>query len=153
MKMNHATVALAASLAVGLALACSAQAEPSGPQPEAASSQSADQARVAQVTLNLERAFGDQFVRGQIDRAALSGPIGEVVQAVPESVRAKVTAHIDRILAAGALAAQQMTPAERAEAASPPSREKIGSTAQAWLGAWGWGYPNVAGWGGMGAFG
>jgi hypothetical protein len=145
MKMKYTPVALSTGLAVGLALASSARAEPSSSQP-------ADQARVAEVTLNLERAFSDQFVRGQIDRDALSSKIDDVVQAVPESARPTVKAHIDRIIAVGSQAALQMLPEARAEMAAPPAREKISSTAQAWLGGFGWGFPNVAGWGGLGAF-
>jgi hypothetical protein len=109
------------------------------------------QQKVAETTMNLENAFAEQFVRGQIDRDALSPAIDEVIAAMPETARPKVQEHIDHVLQVGAQLASQMTPEQRAEAATPPSAEKIGKTEQAQLAAWGW--PGFAGWGGIGAFG
>jgi hypothetical protein len=109
------------------------------------------QQKVAEATLNLENAFAEQFVRGKIDRNALSPAIDEVVAAMPEAARPKVQEHIDSVLQLGERLASQMTPEQRAEAAAPPASEKVGKTEQAQVAAWGW--PGFAGWGGIGAFG
>jgi hypothetical protein len=112
---------------------------------------SAEQARLADVTAKLEQAFDDQFVRGAIDRDALSGPIQDVVQAMPEAARPKVQVHIAQILQGAEKLASEMTPAERAQATASPALETIGKARQAQIAAWGW--PGAAGWGGIGAFG
>ena len=153
MKRNYASVALSAGVALGLALACSARAEAT-PQPDPQGSESnaglpAQQVRIAEATLNLENAFRDQFVQGKIDREALAEPIQQVIQAMPETARPKVQAHIDAVLAGGARAVSEMTPEQRARVAAPP--ETLGKTQAAILAGWGW--PGMAGWGGFGAFG
>jgi hypothetical protein len=146
MNRNGASVALPAGIALGLSLACPARAEPTPQQ----GSLPAQQVRIAEATLNLENAFRDQFVQGKIDREALSGPIDDVVQAMPEPARPKVQAHIDGVLAAGARLASEMTPEQRTQAAAPPTVETIGKTQQAIIMGWGW--PTLAGFGGYGAF-
>jgi hypothetical protein len=111
----------------------------------------AAQQRVAAATQKLENAFNDQFVPGKIDRAALSGAINDVVEAMPEAARPKVKDHIELVLQTAEKLASQLTPEQRAEAAAPPPPEKVGKTQQAQVAAWGW--PGAAGWGGYGAFG
>ena len=152
MKRNFATVALCAGVGLGLTAVCSAQAEPSSePGNAAQASVPAEQARLGQATYNLDNAFRDQFVQGNIDRAALSDRINDVVQAMPEAARPKVQAHIDQVLRAGAQVASEMTPEQRVQVSAPVSEERIGKTQAAWLGAFGW--PGYAGFGGYGAFG
>jgi hypothetical protein len=146
MKRNGASVALSAGVALGLSLACSARAEPIPQQ----GSLPAEQVRVAEATLSLENAFRDQFVQGKIDREALAAPIDRVMQAMPEQARPMVQAHIDAVLVAGARAASEMTPEQRALVAATPAPETLGTTQAAQLAAWGW--PGMAGWGGYGAF-
>jgi hypothetical protein len=151
MKLSYASVALSAGVALGLSLACSARAEPTPPQgsdPHGALSE--QQVRIAEATLTLENAFRDQFVQGKIDREALSGPIDQVVQAMPEAARPRVQAHIDAILAGGARAAAEMSPEQRAQAAAPPAAETVGKTQAAIIAGWGW--PAFGGFGGYGAF-
>jgi hypothetical protein len=138
--MKSAWVVVSTGVALGLAIAPAVRAEPS-----------ADQARVAEVTLRLERAFDDQFVKGTIDRGALSVPIDEVLKAMPESVRQHVSVHITRVLDAAEGMASQMTPEQREQLAASPAPEKVGQAVQAQVAAWGW--PGAAGWGGYGAFG
>jgi hypothetical protein len=142
--MTYGSVALLAGVTLGLTASAAVRAEPSGSLP-------AEQARVAEVTLKLENALGDQFVRGAIDREALSGPIHDVLQAMPEAARPMVEVHIAQVLQGAEKLASEMTPAERAEATAAPPLEAIGKTGQAQLAAWGW--PGAAGWGGLGAFG
>jgi hypothetical protein len=156
--MAYASVALSACVALGLAFGATARAEQSAPPADpsvdpAASHVSlpAQQARLADATLKLERAFDDQFVHGAIDRTALSGPIESVLRAMPEEARPKVQTHIANILQGAEKLAAEMTPAQRAEATVPPVLETIGSTRQAQIAAWGW--PGAAGFGGLGAFG
>jgi hypothetical protein len=151
MKVKVASAALGAGLSFGLAMGCSAPAGPSDDQGPQASPESApaEQTRIADATLKLEGAFREQFVQGKIDRSALSKPIDEVVQAMPEAARPKVQEHIDQVLSRGAELAAQMTPEERAQVSAAP--EKVSSAQHAIVSAWGW--PNAAGWGGLGAFG
>jgi hypothetical protein len=156
--MTYAWVALSAGAALGLAFSAAARAEGSAGQADPAQDVSAsegslpvEQARLAEVTLKLEKAFDDQFVRGAIDRDALSGPIGDVLQAMPEGARPSVRVHIAQILQGAEGLASTMTPAERAQATASPALESIGKTRQAQIAAWGW--PGAAGWGGLGAFG
>jgi hypothetical protein len=127
-------------VAVAVTLGSVAQASPEG----------ASQGQVAATTLRLEKAFSDQFVRGDIDRGALTGAIEDVLQAVPETARAGAQEHIDRVIATGQKLAAQMTPEQRAEAAAPPSPEQSGQLRQ-FVGGFGW--PGAAGFGGLGAFG
>jgi hypothetical protein len=117
----------------------------------AATVQETGQERIAATTQKLESAFNEQFVRGKIDRAALSGAIDDVVEAMPEAARPKVKDHIELVLQHGERLAAQLTPEQRAEAAAPPAPEKIGKTQQAQVTGWGW--PGYGGWGGYGAFG
>jgi hypothetical protein len=158
MRMSYASVALSACVALGLTFGAAARAEPSAGQADTArdlsasqASMPAEQARLANATLKLERAFDDQFVSGAIDRTALSSPIDEVLRAMPEAARSKVQVHIQQVLQGAEKLADEMTPAQRAQATTAPALETIGRTQQAQIGAWGW--PGAAGWGGLGAFG
>ncbi len=157
MRMTYASVALSAGVALGLAFCLPARAEPAAGQAEHAAQNgsgvesSPEQARLAGATLKLENAFNTQFVRGAIDRTALSGPIQEVLEAMPESARPKVQLHITQVLQGAEKLASEMTPSERAQATASPALETIGKTRQAQIAAWGW--PGAAGWGGLGAFG
>jgi hypothetical protein len=128
-------------VAVALTLGSAAQASP----------ETGSQEQVAATTLRLEKAFADQFVRGTIDRDALTGPINDVLQAMPETARAGAQAHIDRVLATGEKLSAEMTPAQREEIATPPAPEQLGQAKQGLVGAWGW--PGAVGFGGLGAFG
>ncbi|HTQ47150.1 MAG TPA: hypothetical protein VMI75_30555 [Polyangiaceae bacterium] len=105
---------------------------------------------MAETTMDLERAFSDQFVRGAIDREALSGRIHDAVASFPEDARREVQDHIDAVIDQGERAASQMTPEERADLAQPP--EKLDESQQDLIGRWGWGRRRF-GWGGVGAFG
>ncbi len=95
MKTTHKLTAVLTTIALGIGLG-PATARAESPSEPAAESQSPEQARVADSTLKLEKAFNDQFVQGRIDRSAL--PIGAAVQAFPEAARPKVQAHIDQIV-------------------------------------------------------
>jgi hypothetical protein len=148
MNTKYTLTAILGAIALGVAAGPSAAQADSNAQP-AAESPSSGQARIADTTLKLEKAFADQFVQGKIDRSAL--PIDEVIQAFPEAARPKVQAHVDQILTTGEKLASQMTPEQRTEAVTPPAAEKVGKTAEAQVAAWGW--PGYAGWGGYGAFG
>ena len=108
MRMTYAWVALSTGAALGLTFTAAAGAEGSAGHTDPAQELSAsegsapvEQARLAEVTLKLEKAFDDQFVRGAIDRDALSGPIGDVLQAMPEAARPRVQVHIAEVLRAG----------------------------------------------------
>jgi hypothetical protein len=128
-------------VAVAVTLGSVAQASPEG----------VSQEQVAATTLRLEKAFSDQFVRGNIDRGTLTGAINDVLQAMPETARAGAQDHIDRVLATGQKLAAEMTPAQRAEVATPPSPEQLGQVKQGIVGGFGW--PGAVGFGGLGAFG
>jgi hypothetical protein len=141
MKLTRLSLVLPTVVGVALTLGSAAQASPEG----------VSQERVAATTLNLEKAFSDQFVQGNIDRSALTGAIDDVLQAMPEASRAGAQEHIDRILAAGQKLAAQMTPEQRAAVASAPSPEQVGHAKQGLVAGYGW--PGAAGWGGLGAFG
>jgi hypothetical protein len=158
MRTKYMLVALSGAIATGFTLGCAASAEPSSQAEPTAeqsfaveSSPGAGQARIADTTLKLEKAFNDQFVKGQIDRSALAAPIADVIQAMPEEARPKVQAHLDEILKAADTLAPKMSPEERAQAVQPPAEEHVGKTQQAQIAAWGW--PGYGGWGGYGAFG
>jgi len=127
-------------VAVAVTLGSVAQASPEG----------VSQGQVAATTLRLEKAFSDQFVHGNIDRGALTGAINDVLQAMPETARAGAEEHIDRVIATGQKLAAEMTPDQRAAAATPPSPEQLGQLKQ-FVGGFGW--PGAAGFGGLGAFG
>jgi len=170
MRTSNVSIALssiALSLVVGCAVAPEDSAQENG-QASSGAEQSAQasttealqvarpqvdkdtQARMAESTLKLERAFSDQFVRGAIDREALSRPIQDAVQSFPEAARPEVQEHIDAVIDLGAQAAAQMTPEERADLAQPP--EKLDKSQQDLIGGWGWPGGGM-GWGGMGGFG
>jgi hypothetical protein len=140
MNKKYTLTAVLGALALGVA---------AGPTLARADESHSGQARIAETTLKLEKAFDDQFVQGKIDRSAL--PIDDVLQAFPEAARPKVQTHIDHVLTVGEKLAAQMSPEERTQAVTPPAAEKVGKTAQAWTGAWGW--PGYGGFGGYGAFG
>ncbi|HTQ45365.1 MAG TPA: hypothetical protein VMI75_21555 [Polyangiaceae bacterium] len=127
-------------VAVAVTLGSVARAAPEG----------VSQGQVAATTLRLEKAFSDQFVQGSIDRGALTGAINDVLQAMPETARAGAEEHIDRVIATGQKLAAEMTPDQRAAAATPPSPEQLGQLKQ-FVGGFGW--PGAAGFGGLGAFG
>ena len=88
MNTKKTLVILSGALALGLSLAGTAAAEPTS-----------DQARSAEATMKLEKAFSTQFVQGHIDRDALAAPIADVLETVPEASRANVQKHIDNVLA------------------------------------------------------
>ncbi len=140
MNTKKTMVILSSALALGLSAAGTAAADPT---PE--------QARIADSTLKLEKAFGAQFVQGHIDRDALAAPIADVLNTVPEASRANVQRHIENVLAQGEQLTSQMTPEQRAQGTAPADEEHVGKTAQAQIA--GWGYPGYLGWGGYGAFG
>jgi hypothetical protein len=146
------STAIAVGIALGLATAGTTARAEEGSASEASSSRvSPAHQRLADATLKLENAFNEQFVAGKIDRSALAGPIDEVLQATPETIRPQASAHIDHVLAGGASLAARMTPEQRTAAVAAPAAESIGKTEQAQL--VGWGYPGAIGWGGYGAFG
>ena len=154
MKTSYVSAALSACVALGLTLGFSAQAEPSQPSVQVSAAHDAGaggQARIAETTQRLESAFADQFVRGKIDREALSEPIRDVLQAMPDAARPKVQDHIDRVIESGQKAASEMSPEQRAQAAAIPSAEAVGQTKAGLIAGWGW--PGYGGWGGVGAFG
>jgi hypothetical protein len=107
------------------------------------------QARMAEATSKLERAFSDQFVRGAIDREALADRIHDAVASFPEDARREVQEHIDAVIDQGEQAASQMTPEQRADMAQPP--ENLDRSQLDLIARWGWARPR--GWRGMGAFG
>jgi hypothetical protein len=148
MNTKYTLIAALATIALGVAAVPTTARADSKTQP-AAEFERTGQARIAETTLKLEKAFGDQFVQGKVDRSAL--PIDEVIQAFPEAARPKVQAHIEHILTIGEKLATHMTPEQRAEAVAPPPAEKVGKTTEAQTLAWGW--PGYAGFGGYGAFG
>src|SRR5271165_3621233 len=76
---------------------------------------------------------------------------GARIQAMPESARPHLQAHIERVIQTAAGLASQMTPEQRAQVTTSPAPEKLGATQQAQIASFGW--PNAGGWGGLGAFG
>jgi len=149
MRTPYVSIALS-SLALVVA-GCVAAPGDDAREDDQASSEAVDstQARIAEATSNLESAFSDQFVRGAIDREALSGRIRDAVASFPEDARREVQEHIDAVVDQGERDASQMTPDQRAELAQPP--EKLDESQQDLIGRWGWGRRRL-GWGGMGAF-
>jgi hypothetical protein len=145
--MNKKFVSLALCTAMALGVGAAQASEPS-PAEQAVSS---TQQLIADTTQRLEKAFAEQFVKGQIDPAALAGPINDVVQAMPQASREQVQTHINDVLAHGQKLATEMTPEQRTVVATAPAKEEVGSTKQGIIGAWGW--PGAMGWGGFGAFG
>lgn len=109
------------------------------------------QARLADMTGQLENAYDQQFEQGNIDQAALARLIAAAVQAFPPAARGRVKIHIDEVFETGKNLASQMTPEQRRGAITPPKKEQLGRTQQAQLVGWGWGTP--VGFGGLGAFG
>jgi hypothetical protein len=106
---------------------------------------------MAEATWALEGAFADQFVRNEIDPAALSSAIDEVIRAMPEAIRPQAQQRIEEVLRSGQAAASLMSPEERASLASAPAPEAVGSAEEALIRSWGW--DGYRGWGGEGAFG
>jgi hypothetical protein len=146
MKTKYMSVALTAGVALGLAFCPAARANAVAPQADESA-----QPRIADATMKLEKAFNEQFVQGSIDRGALSAPIDDVLQAMPESARPHLQAHIEQVIQTAAGLASQMTPEKRAQVTASPPPEKLGATQQAQIAGFGW--PNAGGWGGYGAFG
>jgi hypothetical protein len=149
---SHASIALCAGLALGIGTLATGARAADASEPSTQASPASGQQRVADATLKLENAFSDQFARGKIDRTSLAGPIGEVLDAMPEAARPRVKEHIELVLQNGERLASQMTPEQRADAVTPPQAESVGKTAQAQVVA-GWGWGGMAGFGGFGAFG
>jgi hypothetical protein len=89
-------------------------------------------------------------VRNEIDPAALSGAIDEVIRAMPETARPEVQQHIDEVLRMGQALASQMSPEQRASVASAPAPETVDPAERALIRRWGW--DGYRGWGGDGAF-
>jgi hypothetical protein len=145
MKTRWTSVVLTGGFVLGVGLGGSAQADPAG---QGAATEG--QGRIATATQKLENEFNRQFLQGHVDRAALAPLVDETVHAMPEAARLKTQAHIDGVIATGEKLATEMTPEERKQAATP-APEKVGSTEQAEVHAWGW--PAVGAWGGLGAFG
>jgi hypothetical protein len=147
-----------AALGTGLALvaALAALGAPargdvaSTPLPDARLSRDPSQARTAEATWALEGAFADQFVRNEIDPAALSASIDEAIRAMPEAIRAQAQQRIDEVLRSGQAVASMMSSEERASLASPPAPEAVDSAERALIRRWGW--DGYRGWGGEGAF-
>jgi hypothetical protein len=145
------------TLTLALALCCSARADASPSDAEGSGSptvQASGQAQIAATTLRLEKAFSDQFVKGQIDPEALAPLVDDVVQAMPEAVRPTVEAHIAQVLEAGQRLALQMTPEQRVQVAVPPARNEAGDVPIAVVNPLGIPIGQDAfGWGGLGGFG
>jgi hypothetical protein len=151
MKTRCLSAGFSAAFAVAVALSGSARADIDDGASGARVSAESGQARIADTTLRLERAFSDQFVKGHIDRDALAPLIGDVVQAMPEAARPRVQAHVEEVLTAGQALAYRMTPEQRARVAAPPAASETRKAQIGVMTAWGW--PSEAGWGGLGAFG
>jgi hypothetical protein len=105
---------------------------------------SGEQERIAETTAALQDALTTQFEQGTIDRAALAGPIDQVVQSFPEEARPEVQSHIANMLDDASSLASQMSPEQRADVAAHP--EHVDSVNDAiyrrpWRGMWrpGWG--------------
>jgi hypothetical protein len=129
----------------------SAQPSTEAPQSGMPSAAEAGQARIAELTAQLEDAYAQQFEQNAVDETALARMISDVVQAFPQPAQAKVKIHIDQVFEMGKKVASRMPPAERTKAVTPPAQEKLGKTQQSLLGGWGWGASR--GFGGFGAFG
>jgi hypothetical protein len=152
MRSSHLSIPLLGCIALGLGAAgCSVQSDPTARDEIPTQASTDGQARIADATLKLEEAFSVQFTRGQIDRAALQGPIDDVVQAMPEAARPKVQQHIGDVLDTAEKLTSQLTAEQRAQVAAAPSQDHVGHLEQFLAGGWGW--PGAMGWGGLGAFG
>ncbi len=156
MKTSCVSVGFAGlSLAVALGFSAPAAASPSTEN----GSKADGQARIAETTQKLEQAFDEQFVKGQIDAAALAPLADDVINAMPEAARPRVQAHIQQVLEGGQKLASQLSSDQRAQMAAPTDSSKLTPTQIAYIGAWGWpsygGWGNGwgTGWGGYGAFG
>jgi hypothetical protein len=149
MKSKLSSVPLFGCIVTGLATAaCSGASDPTT-QGTSQASPADGQTLIAQSTLRLEKAFSDQFDRGQIDRVALQGAIADVIQAMPEEARPKVQQHIAEVLDKGEKLASELTPEQRAALTVPP--KDAGELQLHQIAGWGW--PGAAGFGGYGAFG
>ncbi len=171
MRKSIASAALLAGLGLGVAMGCSAQADTPAQAGESSAPDSMSrsgpattpkgmpgaveggQARIADLTGQLEDEFAKQFEQNQIEQAKLAALIAQVVQAFPEPARAKVQIHIDAVFETGKKVAAQMPPEERSKAVAPTPKEKLGTTQQGLLTGWGWGGGWGRGFGGFGAFG
>jgi hypothetical protein len=150
MKSKVSSIPLFGCIVAGLATAaCSGASDPTTQGTASQASPADGQALAAQSTLRLEKAFSEQFDRGQIDRAALQGAIDDVIQATPEEARPKVQQHIAEVLDKSAKLASELTPEQRAALTAPPPN--VGEVQLHQIAAWGW--PGAMGWGGYGAFG
>jgi hypothetical protein len=136
---------ITACFALGVAFTCA------GTSNAATEEGQTNQARIAESTGRLEKAFAEQFVKGTIDREALAGPISDVVQSMPETTRPKVQQHIESILTDAAKLVTQLTPEQRSQAVAATAKDKVGQLEWGMVGAWGW--PGAYGFGGLGAFG
>jgi hypothetical protein len=145
-KFIARSLTVAAALAFGTTVAGAARAEAPAAEPVPIT----DQARLASATLRLEKAFADPFARGEVSREALADKIGAVIDASPESARADVGQHIERVVETGQKLSTEMSPADREKLAAAP-KEDVGSTEQGLISTWGW--PSTIGFGGLGAFG
>ncbi len=128
-----------ATLALGLALGCTARADTSN----ADESSKPTQDRLSTASKNLDKAFSDQFVKGQIDRDALAPLASAVIEATPEALRPQTQAHIDAMIAHGVEQAAQLTAEQRAQIAAAHAQNQARIE---WYGGFGYGYP-YAGWG------
>jgi hypothetical protein len=151
---SYTSVAVSAALALGIGiLGSTARADETSAAAGSATqaSPAPAQQRIADTTRKLEKVFSDQFAQGNIDRSALSQPISDVLEAMPEAARSKVKDHVEQVVQAGEKLSSQLTPEQRSVVVAPPDPEKVGTTQHALVTAWGW--PGFAGWGGYGAFG
>ncbi|HEX8790134.1 MAG TPA: hypothetical protein VF765_04230 [Polyangiaceae bacterium] len=126
-------------------------AQPGNEQPGMVAAPEGSQARIADLTRQLEDAFEKQFEQNLVNQAQLAHMISDVIQAFPQAARERVKIHIDEVFDTGQKAAGQMPPEERTKAVTPPPPEKLGKTQQHLIAGWGWG--GGAGFGGLGAFG
>jgi len=154
MNTRTLSVAFSAGVALAVALGCTARADDSSQAPPGQQAAApTGQARIGETTWSLERAFSDQFVRGQVDSQALAPLVDAVVQAMPEAARSKVAAHIAQVIATGQSLASTMSADQRARVAAAPAAGAGGTTAVPIGIVSSWGWPGYAGWGGIGAFG
>jgi len=137
------------TLALGLALGCTARADTSSSD----EASKANQDRLTTATQNLDKAFSDQFVKGQIDRDSLAPLAQQVVDATPEAQRPQAQARIDATIAHGVEQVAQLTDEQRAQIAGAHAKNQVqidwyGGAGYGWAPGWGWG--GYGGWGGWG---
>jgi len=143
MKSTLTSVVLSAGLAL---TAAGCAADPSVEQSQSAKpAVSQDQQHIASTTLALEKAFDVQFVKGHVDADALQPLINDVLQSMPDDMRADTKTHIYDVIAKGQQAASEMTPEQRAQMAAPVAADKLGPQQVDIIGAWGWGWPAFGG--------